>query len=286
MTRAGTAERPRIFGILNVTPDSFSDGGKFFSATDAVARAKQLVADGADVIDVGGESTRPGAVPVSAEMEKGRVIPVITEIAATLKVPISIDTVKSEVASAALAAGATIINDVSGMRLDPEMASVAAAADCEVVLMHSRGSVGEMASYDLAVYGDDPVGEMIFELTDRADAAQKAGVKRAHITLDPGIGFSKRSAHSLEVLRELGRFVATGYPILLGVSRKRVVAEMIAAEHPAKPDAKSIPNDERDLTTAMLNAAAYRAGVTSFRVHDVKVNRSVLDAEWRKATQR
>jgi dihydropteroate synthase len=285
VTRAGTAARPRIFGILNVTPDSFSDGGNFFSAADAVARAKQLVADGADVIDVGGESTRPGAVPVSADMENGRVIPVITEIAATLKVPISIDTVKSEVARAALAAGATIINDVSGMRLDPEMASVAAAAICEVVLMHSRGSVGEMASYDLAAYGDDPVGEIIFELMERADAVQIAGVKQSRIILDPGIGFSKRSAHSLEVLRELDRFVATGYPILLGVSRKRVVAEMIAAEHPGKPDPKSVPNDERDLTTAMLNAAAYRAGVTAFRVHDVKVNRSILDAEWRRMTQ-
>ena len=285
MTRAGTTARPRIFGILNVTPDSFSDGGNFFSAADAVARAKQLVADGVDVIDVGGESTRPGAVQVSADMEKGRVIPVITEIAATLKAPVSIDTVKSEVARAALAAGATIINDVSGMRLDPEMASVAAAAKCEVVLMHSRGSVGEMGSYDLAVYGDDPIGEIIFELTERADAVQKAGVKRSRIILDPGIGFSKRSAHSLEVLRELDRFVATGYPILLGVSRKRVVAEMIAAEHPGKPDPKSVPNDERDLTTAMLNAAAYRAGVTAFRVHDVKVNRGVLDAEWRRMTQ-
>jgi dihydropteroate synthase len=285
VTRAGTAARPRIFGILNVTPDSFSDGGNFFSATDAVARAKQLVADGADVIDVGGESTRPGAVPVSEDMEKGRVIPVITEIAATLKVPVSIDTVKSEVARAALAAGATIINDVSGMRLDPEMASVAAAAKCEVVLMHSRGPVGEMASYDLAVYGDDPIGEIIFELMDRAGAVKKAGVKQSRITLDPGIGFSKRSAHSLEVLRELDRFVATGYPIMLGVSRKRVVAEMIAAEHPGKPDPKSVANDERDLTTAMLNAAAYRAGVTAFRVHDVKVNRGILDAEWRRMTQ-
>ncbi|MDQ6717418.1 MAG: dihydropteroate synthase [Gemmatimonadota bacterium] len=277
----GTDARPRIFGILNVTPDSFSDGGNFFSARDAVAHAKRLVADGADVIDVGGESTRPGAKPVSADEELRRVIPVIEEITAAGAV-VSIDTVKSEVARAAIAAGGKVINDVSGMRLDPEMARVAADAGCDVVLMHSRGTVAEMASYDLATYSDDPVGEIIAELMTRAAEVERAGVHADRVTLDPGIGFSKRSEQSLTVLREIQRFVATGYPILLGVSRKRVVAELVAEEMPEHPDPKTIPNADRDLTTVMLNVAAYRAGVNSFRVHDVKGSRAALDAEWRR----
>ncbi len=282
MIPAGTAARPIIFGILNVTPDSFSDGGNFFSARDAIAQAMRLVADGADVIDVGGESTRPGAKPVSAAEEIRRVAPVIREIAAAGAV-VSIDTVKSEVARAALDAGATIINDVSGMRLDAEMARVAAEAESQVVLMHSRGTVAEMATYDLANYGDDPVGEIIVELMARASEVERAGVKADRVMLDPGIGFSKRGEHSLTVLREVQRFVATGYPILLGVSRKRVVAELVAAELPGNPDPKTIPNADRDLTTAMLNVAAYRAGVTAFRVHDVAPNRSALDAAWKSA---
>jgi len=273
--------RPRIFGILNVTPDSFSDGGNFFSPSDAVARAKKLVADGADVIDVGGESTRPGAAPVTAEEEIRRVIPVIRDIVSSVATPISIDTVKSTVARAAFDAGASIINDVSGMRLDPAMASLAAERGCEVVLMHSRGTVAEMASYDLAAYGGDPVGEMLLELTERAAAVEKAGVDPSRIILDPGVGFSKRSEHSLAVLREINRFVETGYRILLGVSRKRVVAELIAAEGDAPRDARQIPNDERDGTTVMLNVVAYRAGVAAFRVHEVKLNREALDVEWR-----
>jgi dihydropteroate synthase len=284
VTSDGTAGRPRIFGILNVTPDSFSDGGNFFSPDAALDRAREMVSDGADVIDVGGESTRPGAGAVTAAEEMRRVLPVVTAIAASVDIPISIDTVKSEVAREALAAGATIINDVSGMRLDPAMPAVAADADCEVVLMHSRGSVAEMARYDLAIYGDDSVGEIIFELLDRAVAVEKAGIARSRIILDPGIGFSKRSAHSLSVLREVHRFVETGYPILLGVSRKRVVAEMVAADDSSKPEPGTVPNDERDRMTAILNAAAYRSGVAAFRVHDVKMNREILDAEWRRTT--
>lgn len=284
MTLAGTAERPRIFGILNVTPDSFSDGGNFFSLGSAVARARQMIEDGADVIDIGGESTRPGATPVGVKNEINRVIPVVMEIASWSNVQVSIDTVKSGVAYAALDAGATIINDVSGMRLDPEMAGVAADAGCEVILMHSRGSVAEMAKYDLATYGPDPVGEIIAELVARATAVQSAGVDPSRVILDPGIGFSKRSGHSLTVLRELHRFVATGYPILLGASRKRIIAELVAAEQGAE-DPKTVPNEERDKTTAMLNVAAYRAGVTGFRVHEVKLNRAALDAEWKRRAE-
>jgi dihydropteroate synthase len=278
--RGGTVARPRIFGILNVTPDSFSDGGNFFSMRDAIARAMELLADGADVIDVGGESTRPGATPVSAEEEIRRVVPVISEIVRSTNAAISIDTVKSEVARAALDAGATVINDVSGMRLDPAMVVLAADARCEVILMHSRGSVAEMATYALATYGGDPVGEIVAELLRRAEIAEQGGVERRCVILDPGIGFSKRSEHSLAVLREIPRLVETGYPVCLGVSRKRVVAEMIGEKDGR--DAKTIPNEERDAKTAELNVEALRQGVTMFRVHNVKANRSALDAEWQR----
>ncbi len=280
MTRAGTAQRPRIFGILNVTPDSFSDGGNFFSVREAVARAMQLLADGADVIDVGGESTRPGAEPVSAEEEMRRVIPVIEALIAAAHVCISIDTVKAEVARAALDAGATIINDVSGMRLDPDMAPLAATSKREVILMHSRGSVAEMATYDFATYGNDPVGDILDELMARVHAVENMGVGRSCIVIDPGIGFSKRSEHSALVLKEIHRLVETGYPVCLGVSRKRVVAEMVASASGGARDPKSVSNEERDHLTAEINVAAYRAGVTSFRVHDVARNRQALDTAW------
>ena len=285
MRQQGTPARPIIYGILNVTPDSFSDGGNFFSARDGVAHAMQLLADGADVIDVGGESTRPGALPVPIDEELRRVIPVITELAASTHAKISIDTVKSDVARAAVGAGATIINDVSAMRLDPKMPAVAAEAKCDVVLMHSRGTVAEMASYDLAEYGEDPVGEMIAELEERVRIVEKAGVARSRITLDPGIGFSKRSSHSLLALGNIERFTATGFPILIGLSRKRMVAELTAEDDPRKPEPREVTNEERDRTTAILNVAAYRAGVTAFRVHDVKGNRAALDAEWRRRVQ-
>jgi len=278
------AARHRIFGIRNVTPDSFSDGGNFFSADAAVSHARVMVEQGADVIDVGGESTRPGATPVEAEEEIRRVIPVI-RAASSLGAPVSIDTVKSDVARAALDVGATIINDVSGMRLDPELAPLAAAAKCEVVLVHSRGSVAELASYDLADYGEDPVGEIIAELMSRAGAAEKAGIDPERITLDPGIGFSKRSETSIAVLHEIHRFVEAGYPVLVGVSRKRVVAEIATATDALpKREPKSVPSDERDRMTVSLNVSAYRAGVIAFRVHDVRPNRMALDAEWRRMT--
>jgi len=274
---AGTDGRPRIFGIVNVTPDSFSDGGKFFSVERAVTHARALVADGADVIDIGGESTRPGALAVSVEEGLRRVIPVIRELASSGSAKISIDTVKSEVAKAALDAGAGIVNDVSGMRLDAGMARLCGEAGCEVVLMHSRGTVAEMASYNLATYGGDQVGEIIRELMARVEAAESAGIEPSRITIDPGIGFSKRSEHSLAVLAELPRFVALGYPVLLGVSRKRVVAELVASERAPGPDPRSIANDDRDAAGVRINVAAYLAGAAAFRVHDVRRNRIALE---------
>jgi dihydropteroate synthase len=195
------SQRPNVFGILNVTPDSFSDGGNFFSTEEAIAQAGRMISEGADVIDVGGESTRPGAEPVSAREELKRVLPVIRGIRSRWSdISISIDTVKAEVARAALAEGASIVNDVSGMSLDPEMALVCAEAGCSVVLMHSRGTVAEMASYDNAVYGNDPVGEIVAELEESVQAAQRGGVHPVRIAQDPGIGFTKRTGHSRDVL--------------------------------------------------------------------------------------
>jgi dihydropteroate synthase len=282
------SQRPTVFGILNVTPDSFSDGGNFFSTEEAIAQAGRMISEGADAIDVGGESTRPGAKPVSAREELKRVLPVIRGIRSRWSdISISIDTVKAEVARAALAEGASIVNDVSGMSLDPEMARVCAEAGCSVVLMHSRGTVADMASYDNAVYGNDPVGEIVAELEESVQTAQRGGIHPGRIALDPGIGFSKRTGHSLAVLVELPRIVALGYPVFLGASRKRVIAELIRYTGGVGTSAggttlapELISNDDRDMTTVGVNVVAFFAGARIFRVHRVRPNRLALDAAW------
>jgi dihydropteroate synthase len=281
VTLGGTRSRPRIFGILNVTPDSFSDGGNFFSVDSAVAQGIALADAGADVIDIGGESTRPGATPVEPREELRRVIPVIEALNEKTAARISIDTVKASVARAAIQAGADIVNDVSGLRLDPEMTSVCARAGCEVVLMHSRGSVAEMASYQTAAYGNDPVGEIIRELIATIRQAEAAGVDRGRITIDPGVGFSKRTQHSLAVLAELPRLVEFGYPVMVGVSRKRVVAELLVGVSASAADAPVAPMQKRDAVTVQLNVAAFVAGASAFRVHDVGPNRAALDEVWK-----
>jgi dihydropteroate synthase len=282
------SQRPTIFGILNVTPDSFSDGGNFVSTEAAIAQADRLISEGADAIDVGGESTRPGAQPVPPREELKRVLPVIRGIRSRWSdFPISIDTVKAEVARAALAEGASIVNDVSGMSLDPEMPRLCAEAGCNVVLMHSRGTVADMASYDNAVYGDDPVGEIISELEENIQTAERAGIHPGRIAVDPGIGFSKKTGHSLAALVELQRIVALGYPVLVGASRKRVIAELIRYTSASGSTAggttlapQSISNDERDMTTVGVNVVAFFAGARIFRVHRVRPNRLALDAAW------
>jgi len=282
------SQRPNIFGILNVTPDSFSDGGNFFSIETAIAQAGNMISEGADAIDIGGESTRPGAKPIAAGEELKRVLPVIRGIRSRWSdVAISIDTVKAEVAKAALAEGASIVNDVSGMSLDPEMARVCADAGCNVVLMHSRGTVADMASYENAVYGDDPVGEIVAELEESIQTAQRAGIHPGRIALDPGIGFSKRTGHSLAALVELPRIVALGYPVFVGASRKRVIAELIrytAASGGSSGGTTLAPqlisNDDRDMTTVGVNVVAFFAGARVFRVHRVRANRLALDAAW------
>jgi dihydropteroate synthase len=281
------SQRPTIFGILNVTPDRFSDGGNFFSTESAIAQADRMISEGADVIDIGGESTRPGAKPVPAREELKRVLPAIRAIRSRWsQTAISIDTVKAEVATAALAEGASIVNDVSGMSLDPEMPRVCAEAGCSVVLMHSRGTVAEMASYEKAVYGRDPVAEMISELEESVQSAQRAGIHPGRIALDPGIGFSKRTGHSLAALVELRRIVAMGYPVLVGASRKRVIAELIRYTGDAGGSSGTtlapqlISNDDRDMATVGVNVVAFFAGARIFRVHRVRPTRLALDAAW------
>jgi dihydropteroate synthase len=264
--------RPVVVGIVNVTPDSFSNGGSFFSTADAVAHARRLVAEGADVLDVGGESTRPqGATAVTDDEERRRVVPVIRAVKeACPTIPISIDTVKSTVAAAALDAGASVVNDVSGLRIDPDMARVCAGAGAGVIVMHSRGDVHDMSTYVHANYGPDVTGDVLAELARQADLALAAGVDPESIVIDPGIGFSKRSAQSLTVLSELPRVAALGYPVLVGISRKRFIGEITRVTVPA------------DRTNGSIGAAvaALARGARLFRVHDVRASRDALDAAW------
>lgn len=265
-------DKPIVVGILNVTPDSFSDGGLFFSRDRAVERALELLAEGADVIDIGGESTRPGAEPIDTAEELRRVIPVIEAVRETAPdAAISVDTVKATIANAALTAGADIVNDVSAHRLDARMTEVCASAGCGVVLMHSRGSVAEMASYTTATYGNDVTGEIVAELRERAATVQLGGVNASSIVLDPGVGFSKRSEHSVAALRELPRVTALGYPVMVGVSRKRVIGELSGVALPV----------DRDPATTGANVYALIRGAMLFRVHDVRSARQALDVAWR-----
>ena len=264
-------DRPLIMGILNLTPDSFSDGGRFFSScADVLAHVSAMLDEGAELIDVGGESTRPGAVPVSSAEELNRVLPVIQELTARhANAVFSIDTVKSSVARAAIDAGAHVVNDVSGLRIDPEVADVCAASGAGLVLMHSRGGVSDMASYAQANY-DDVVEDVLRELRERVDVAKARGVPKAQIAVDPGIGFGKKSEHSLQVLHALPRLTEWGVPVLVGVSRKRFIGEITAVREPAA----------RLSGTLGANVAALALGARIFRVHDVRPAREALDVAW------
>ena len=269
--RSLALDRPILMGVVNVTPDSFSDGGRFFSPNDAVAQALHLREAGADILDIGGESTRPqGARPVDAAEERRRVVPVLERIVRELPdLVLSVDTVKSEVARAALDAGAQIVNDVSGFRLDPAMGEICARAHAGVVLMHSRGDVTDMGTYAHAEY-DDVVSDVLRELEERVRAAEAAGVAADAIAIDPGIGFAKRSEHSLRVLAELPRLVHRGYPVVVGVSRKRFIGEITGMKEPI----------QRTPGTVGANVAALALGARIFRVHDVRENRQALDVAW------
>nr|WP_246525731.1 dihydropteroate synthase [Geomobilimonas luticola] len=257
------AVRPCIMGILNVTPDSFSDGNRFFSPDKAVERALAMEADGADIIDIGGESTRPDAPPVSTEEELRRVVPVVERLAGRLRVPLSIDTTKAVVAEAALSAGAEIVNDISAMTFDSRMPEVVAATGAGIVLQHTRGTPVEMQKDTR--YGD-LVGDIKMFLEEAMLKADRAGIPPERIVVDPGIGFGKDWGGNLEILRRLDEFSSLGRPILVGTSRKAFIGKVLE---------RSV--DERVFGTAATVALALAAGASIFRVHDVREMRDVAD---------
>jgi dihydropteroate synthase len=248
--------RTYIMGVLNITPDSFSDGGRFMDPMVAVNHAKKMVDEGADIIDIGGESTRPGAEPVPLDEERRRVLPVIRELATEIDVPISIDTYKPEVAKEALLLGATMVNDISGLRGSPEMAPLVSDTGAALVVMHMQGEPRNMQadpSYE------DVVGEILEFLKAQVEVALEAGVKEDGIMVDPGIGFGKTVDHNLEILAGVGRFRELGYPVMVGTSRKSFIGMILDTE----------PDDRLEGTIAS-NVAAVMGGADFVRVHDVK----------------
>jgi len=260
---------PRIMGILNITPDSFSDGGLHLSPGHAMERAAEMAEQGADIIDIGGESTRPGARPVSVQQQRERVLPVVKKLRGRLPdhVRISIDTRSSEIAGEALALGADIINDVSAGRDDDNMFAVAVQSGAPLVLMHMQGRPETMQ--DNPRY-ENVVEEVYAFLLARALAAENAGVLREQIILDPGIGFGKRREDNLQLLAHLDRFVSSGYPVLLGTSRKRFMGSLCNTGNPG----------ELVHATAATTALGVLAGVSIFRVHDIEANRQAADVAW------
>lgn len=264
-------DRPVVIGILNLTPDSFSDGGELATLDAALRRAEAMVEDGAAVLDVGGESTRPGAQPVPEEEERRRVLPFLEAAARRFPVPLSIDTRKAAVARAALDAGAVIVNDTSALAADPAMAAVVAERGAGVVLMHMRGEPATMQG--LATYAD-VAGEVAEELARAVARALAAGIRRDAIVVDPGIGFAKTPEQNLTLLRELGRIVALGYPVLVGPSRKSFIGAVLG-----------LPPKERVEGTIAACVLALAAGARLFRVHDVRAVRRALTVSHAILTQ-
>ncbi|WP_309127423.1 dihydropteroate synthase [Microbacterium sp.] len=258
-----------IWGILNVTPDSFSDGGRFMDPDTAIARARMLRAQGAAIIDVGGESTRPGASRVPVEEEQRRVLPVVEALSAD-GIPVSIDTLNAGTAAAAARAGARIVNDVSGGLADDGMLAAVAASDADFVIGHWRGPSGDM--YARAQYGR-AAREVANELRARVSAAASAGIAPSRLILDPGIGFAKAGEQNWEVLRGLDEIIALGHRVLVGTSRKRFLAEALGVDG---SDAGGDAEHRRDLATAVTSVLAARAGAWAVRVHDVAATRDAL----------
>ncbi|MFA6050973.1 MAG: dihydropteroate synthase [Methylobacter sp.] len=261
--------RPLIMGILNVTPDSFSDGGKYSGLDDALQQVKLMLSEGVDIIDIGGESTRPGAEPVAARDQIERVVPVIRAIRQQLNsdILISIDTTLSEVAKAGLDAGANIINDVSAGRDDAAILTLAAQTGAPIILMHSQGAPKTMQDNP---HYENVVQEVLDALNESIKAALKAGVKKENVAIDPGIGFGKRRQDNIDLLAHLDALVATGFPVLLGTSRKRFMGTICDVTEPS----------ELVTATAVTTALGVMAGVQMFRVHDVKENRQAADVAW------
>ncbi|MFC4243596.1 dihydropteroate synthase [Gryllotalpicola reticulitermitis] len=263
-----------IMGVLNVTPDSFSDGGKWDSIDAAVAHAVELTAQGADLIDVGGESTRPGAPRVPVDEELGRVLPVVSELTAR-GIRTSIDTMNAATARAVVAAGASWINDVSGGHADPDMFAAAAELECGYMLSHWRGHSANMN--ELARY-TDAATEVRDELATQIDRALDAGIHGSALVIDPGLGFAKHHEHNWRILGRIGLLEELGHPVLIGASRKRFLGALLP---------EGAPVDARDLPTAVISAIAARAGVWGVRVHDVFSTRLALDvvAQWESGSR-
>jgi dihydropteroate synthase len=269
-------ERSLVMGVLNVTPDSFSDGGRYLAADAAIAHGLALHEGGADLVDVGGESTRPGAARISPDEERGRVLPVVTALAAA-GVQVSIDTMRASVAVAALERGAVVVNDVSGGLADPAMLPLVAERRCTYVAMHWRGPSTVMD--ELAVY-DDVVRDVRSELDARLRAAVAAGVDPAFVVVDPGLGFAKRGQHDWQLLARLDVLAGLGRPLLVGASRKRFLGALLADAKGEPP-----PVQDRDVATAAVSALAADAGVWCVRVHDPAASLDAVrvGAAWRAA---
>lgn len=254
--------RPLLMGILNITPDSFSDGGRWYDIPHAIEKAYRLYEEGADLIDIGGESSRPGASPVPWEEERRRVIPVIEEIAGKAGIPVSIDTIKYEIAQEALESGAVIINDISGLQADPRLADLAASAGCGLVIMHMRGTPQTMQS--LTEYGS-VIEEIRSFFTRQVGMAKGAGVREAQMVLDPGIGFGKTADQNLRILNRLDELRLSSYPLLLGISRKSVLGKVTGKDV-----------QDRLYATAAAVAAGILRGANILRVHDVREMKDVI----------
>jgi dihydropteroate synthase len=262
LPRAELPDRPLVMGIVNVTPDSFSDGGRFFDARAAIDHGLRLAQEGADLLDVGGESTRPGAEPVSAAEERARIEPVVRELVLRSGVPVSIDTTKAEVAAAALDHGARIVNDVSGLRRDPELPALVARRDAALIVMHSRGTPREMQS--LAVYSDLH-GEVLAELEAALERARRAGIAEERIAIDPGLGFAKTAGHSFLLLRRQRELLQLGRPLVVGASRKSFLGRL-----------DSRPPGERLVASVACAAVCVSNGALVVRAHDVRETRDAL----------
>jgi dihydropteroate synthase len=270
MVIATARGRPVVMGVVNVTPDSFSDGGRYADTKAAIEHGRRLLADGADVLDIGGESTRPGATRPLVSEELDRVVPVISALTVEGAV-VSVDTMRAEVAEAALVAGARVVNDVSGGLADPRILDVVARSEAAYVAMHWRAHSDRMQ--DLAVY-DEPggvVGAVRRELGERVEAMRAAGIPDDRIVLDPGLGFAKRGEHNWELLRGIGDLVSLGFPLLVGASRKSFLGALLAA-----PDGTPRPVDEREDAGHAVTLLLAQRGVWGVRVHDVRGTRDVL----------
>ena len=254
-------ERTLVMGILNITPDSFSDGGRYLDSESAIARALQLERDGADILDIGGESTRPGAVAIPVEDELRRILPVIKVLRDKLRIPMSVDTRRADVAEAALAAGVEILNDVSGLRTDPRLGEVARRARAPLILMHMRGTPQTMQR---GPFARDVVRDVMAGLRGAVARAKRAGLPKTQLLLDPGIGFGKKHEQNFEILARLPEFVRLGCPIVVGTSRKAFLGKAIAG-----PGGPSAPPEERLFGTAATVTAAILGGAHIVRVHDV-----------------